>query len=251
MRLFHRTTRNLALTDEGRRFVPHSEALRATLARVEADLGPTVERVKGTLRLTVSATFARLYLAPVLAELRQAHPELEVELVLTDQVIDLVGLGLDAGIRMGPLQDSSLSVVKLSDNCRNLVATPELLARVGMPSHPRELTELPCLTLGGRRRWRFKDSEVQVNGVINSNLGEFVLEGALAGLGFARIATWLSTPWIRKGRLVKVLESYDIPSNGLVAMVTPSKMGRPARVEALLAAIKKHLVPAPWSKESL
>ena len=247
-RLFHRTTRVLSLTDEGRRFVPYAEAMRTALSRAEVALGETVRRVKGTLRLTVSATFARFYLAPVLADLRKEHPELKLELLLTDDVVDLVEAGLDAGIRIGPLENSSLSAVKLSEDRRVLVASPELLAQFGSPSRPAELNRLPCLTLGGRSRWPFKSEEIQVNVVMNANLGDFVLEGACSGLGFARLATWLAGPSIRCGQLVPVLEAFAVPSDGAVAIVTPTREGRPARVRALIAAVRRHLVPAPWMR---
>lgn len=236
----------LALNDEGRRFRPHAEALRATLAKAEAALGQAAERVKGTLRLTVSATFARFYLAPVVADLQRDHPELRLELVLSDDVLDLVEFGLDAGIRIGPLESSSLSVVKLSEDRRVTVAAPELLSRVGQPERPSDLAELPCLTLGGRNRWPYEGEEVHVRSVMNANLGDFVLEGARAGLGFARLANWLAGPSIREGRLVPVLEPLTVRADGVVAIVTPTRIGRPARVEALVAAAKRHLVPAPW-----
>lgn len=250
VRLFHRTTRSLALTDEGRRFVPHAEELRATLARAEAELGPAVQRVSGTLRLTVSATFARFYLAPVIAELRRAHPALDVELLLTDDIVDLVERGLDAAIRIGPLEDSSLSVVRLSEDRRWLVAAPELLAEVGSPSKPADLSRLPCLTLGGRARWRFAGEEVRVRSSVDSNLGDFVLEAAREGLGFAQLASWLAGPSVREGRLVRVLEAHELESSGAVAIVTPSRRRRPARVQALLTAARRHLVPAPWTRSA-
>ena len=247
VRLFHRTTRVLALTDEGQRFLPHAASVRAAVARAEAAVGPSVRRVKGRLRLTVSATFARFYLAPVLTDLREHHPELEVDLLLTDDVVDLVESGLDAGIRIAPLESSSLSAVKLSEDRRVLVAAPSLLARVGTPTRPADLTHLPCLTLGGRRRWTFRGGEVvTVNSVLNTNLGGFLLESARAGLGFAWLASWLVGPALRDGELVRVLDAYAAPSKNTVAIVTPTRVGRPARVRALVAAARRHLVPAPW-----
>lgn len=247
IRLFHRTTRAIALTDEGRRFVPHADALRATLDRLADDLGPTASGLSGTLRVTVSATFARFYLAPVVADLREAHPDLRLELLLTDDVIDLVERGLDAGIRIGPLADSSLSVAKLSEDRRMVVASPSLLARVGPPSRPADLTRLPCVTLGARRRWRLRGGEVRVEPVVDASLGDFVLEAALAGLGFAHLASWLAGPSLRSGKLVRVLEADELPNVGAVAIVTPTRKGRPARVKALLEAARRHLVPAPWT----
>ena len=246
-RLFHRTTRAVVLTDEGRRFRPHVDAIKDALTRAEVDLGRTGADVKGTLRLTVSATFARFYLAPVLADLRREHPGLELELVLTDEVVDLVEAGLDAGIRIGPLEDSSLSVVKLSEDQRSVVASPQLLARVGAPEHPSDLSRLPCLTLGGRIRWPFSTGEVRVHSVVNANLGDFVLAGALEGLGIARLATWLTGPSLADGSLVEVLAPFSVPSDGGVAIVTPTRERRPARVEALLTAARRHLLPAPWA----
>ncbi|MEM9073149.1 MAG: LysR family transcriptional regulator [Myxococcota bacterium] len=251
VRLFHRTTRSLSLTDEGRRFVPLSESLRATLSRAEAELGPSVERVTGTLRLTASATFARLYLAPIIADLRRDHPALGIELHLSDDIVDLVELGLDAAIRIGPLEDSSLSVLRLSEDRRVLVASPALLADVGMPQQPSDLTRLPCLTLGGPERWRFDGGEVRVTSVVDSNLGDFVLEAARSGLGFAQLASWLVGPSLRQGELVRVLPSHELRASGAVAIVTPSRRRRPARVKALLAAARRHLSPAPWTRHEL
>lgn len=247
VRLFHRTTRTVSLSEDGQRFVQHAEALRAALSKAESELRPASEPLKGRLRISVSATFARFYLAPVAAELRGEHPGLELELLLTDDIVDLVDLGLDAAIRIGPLVDSSLSVVKLSEDRRTLVAAPTLLTEHGAPARPAELASRPCLTLGGRTLWRFRGEEVRVRPVMNANLGDFVLEAARAGLGFAQLANWLAAPSIRDGALVPVLGSYALATSGSIAIVTPSKQGRPARVQALIEAVRRHLTPPPWS----
>lgn len=248
-RLFHRSTRSMALTEEGRRFVPHAEGLRAGLARAEADLGQSAERVQGKLRLTVSATFARLYMAPVVAELRELHPALELELLLTDEVVNLIDAGLDAGIRIGPLSDSSLSAARLSTDRRRVVASPALLARVGIPQKPSDLSGCPCLTIAGRDRWTFRGGEeVRVDGMLNTNLGDFLLVGARSGIGFAYLADWLTGPSLREGALVSVLEPHTATEDSFVSIVTPNRLGRPARVEALLAVARRHFVPPPWRR---
>ncbi len=248
VRLFHRTTRALALTDEGRRFSPHAEAVRIALSAAEGALGRDVDTVTGTLRLTVSATFARFYMAPVLGDLRRRHPGVKLELLLTDEIVDLIEAGLDAGIRIGPLESSSLSAVKLSEDRREVVASPQLLAQVGVPNRPSDLTGLPCIALGGRDRWGFRGDESQIDPIMNVNLGDFALEATRAGLGFAMLANWLVAPSLKDGSLVPVLRHHVRATDGSVAVVTPTRHGRPARVEALIAAVRRHLVPAPWER---
>ncbi|MEM9696981.1 MAG: LysR substrate-binding domain-containing protein [Myxococcota bacterium] len=121
---------------------------------------------------------------------------------------------------------------------------------MGRPRHPAELATLPCLTLGGRFRWPYRDGSVRVHSVLNANLGDFILQAAHAGLGFARLASWLVAPAIRDGRLVPVLDEFAVPQDGAVAIVIPTRTRRPARVRALVTAVKKHLVPPPWERAS-
>ena len=160
VKLLVRTTRKLSLTHEGIAFLEDCQRLLAELASVEASVSAGGIKATGHLRITAPAGFGRRHVAPLLPRYREMHSEVTISLNLSDRVVDLTGEGYDCAVRVGDLPDSSLVSVRVADNRRLCVATPEYLRRRGTPKHPSELVQHDCLTLSSEasqtRGWAFR-----------------------------------------------------------------------------------------------
>lgn len=257
VRLLQRTTRSLhptpeglALAEQGRPLVEEFEALASGLRRAGSE-------VAGNLRVTMGATFGRMYVSPLLPEFMSRHPLVRVVAHLSDQTVDLVGDGFDLAIRIGELDDSSLVSRRIAANRRVLCASPDYLRRHGAPASPEELARHNCLLLfdSHRRRdhWRLRhadgaEAEVHVAGRLESTLGELLRDAAVAGEGIALFSYWHVAADLREGRLLQVLPEWTIPETGIHA-VTPQRRFVPPRVRAFADFLEAHFgdVP-PWEK---
>lgn len=246
-RLFHRSTRALSLTSEGERLRPIAQRMLADGDAAEQAVAEAREQVTGVLRLTASATFARLYLAPLLGELTDRYPELTYELTLTDRMLDLVDSGLDIAIRIAPLTDSDLHAVRLADEYRWVCAAPSYLERFGVPQRPADLRHHRCVALAQADTWTFRtrgqDATVRVPRAVVTDFGAFALQATEEGLGIARLSSWLAGPSITAGRLVRVLERYEQPRSGTIAVLYPSRDRLPPRITAFVDLARKRLAP--------
>jgi len=247
-RLFHRSTRAVSPTAEGERLRPVARRMLADAELAEQVVADTRDQVTGTLRLTASATFARLYLSPVLAELTSRYPALTYDLTLTDRTLDLVDAGLDLAIRIGPLADSDLIAVHLADEFRWVCASPGYLEQHGAPQRPDDLREHQCIALSQADSWTFvsrgRARAVRVPRTVATDFGAFALQAAEDGLGLAQLPSWLSGPSIAAGRLVRVLERYELPGASAITMLYPSRERVPPRVTAFVELAKSIIRPA-------
>jgi len=257
VRLLHRTTRRLhptpegiALAEQGRELVEDLEALTSGLRR-------SATEVSGTLRVTMSASFGRLYVSPLLPEFLLAHPRLRVSVDLSDQTVDLVRAGFDLAIRIGALDDSTLVARKLASNRRVLCAAPGYLRRHGMPQAPADLARHECILLSGSQgrqdTWRLRDRQgqetmVHVQGRLDTNFGEVIRDAAVAGLGIALHSTWHVCEDLHAGRLQVVLPDYAIAESGIHA-VMPQRRMVPPRVRALVDFLASEFGEnPPWER---
>lgn len=149
VRLVHRTTRRVSLTEEGLAFFHHAEDVLSSVEAAKASVGAGSESPSGTLRVAAPASFGRMHLIPALKEFTQQHPNLNIDLMLSDTIIDLVEGGFDIAIRNSELKDSSLIARKLANDRRILCASPGYLASQGEPKTPQDLTSHNCITLFG------------------------------------------------------------------------------------------------------
>ncbi|RYF83201.1 MAG: LysR family transcriptional regulator [Comamonadaceae bacterium] len=160
VKLLLRTTRRLTLTHEGSAFLEHCQRLLVELADAEASVSAGGVKASGHLRVTAPAGFGRRHVAPLVPRFHDLHPEVTISLNLSDRVIDMAGENFDCAVRVGDMPDSSLVSVRLADNRRRCVATPEFLRRHGVPQHPHELMRFACLTLSSdasqTRGWAFR-----------------------------------------------------------------------------------------------
>ena len=247
VKLLVRTTRRISLTHEGSAFLEDCQRLLTDLYNAEASVSAGGVKASGHLRVTSPAGVGRRHVAPLVPRFRQQHADVTVSLNLSDRVVDLAAEGYDCAVRVGDLADSSLVSVRLADNRRLCVATPEFLKRHGTPKHPGELVKLDCLTLSSdasqTRGWAFRvDGEVihmRPAGPLDCSDGQVLHDWCLAGLGIAWRSTWEVENEIAEGRLVEVLAEFAAPPNGIYA-VFPQRKHLPLRVRLWIDFLKHH-----------
>ena len=215
VQLLRRTTRKLSLTEAGETYYERSRDIvraveEANLAVTEKRAGPS-----GILRVTASSSVARLHVAPAIAAFQAEFPAVQVVMVVSDRVVDIVGEGLDVAIRVGQLEDSSLIARKVAQSRRLVCASPSYLKRAGIPAHPADLRDHACLTFRrhpGSNLWRFRHGgekiEVQATGSFFADDGDTLGAAACAGLGVILVPEWIVGLEIGAGNLVEVLADY-------------------------------------------
>ncbi|SPA55532.1 LysR family transcriptional regulator [Cupriavidus taiwanensis] len=257
VRLLHRTTRRLHATPEGAVLAEQGRALVDDLEALGASLRQAGTGITGTLRVTTSSSFGRLYVSPLLPEFLARHPGVSLSVNLSDHVLDLVSAGFDLAIRIGALDDSALVARRLANNRRLLCASPDYLRRRGTPRTPQDLARHDCLLLVGSQGrqdvWRLGDGAggeiaVRVRGRIEANTGELLSDAALAGFGIALHSAWHVCAALQAGRLVQVLPDYPVADTGIYA-VMPQRRLVPPRVRAFVDFLAERFGEhPPWER---
>jgi DNA-binding transcriptional LysR family regulator len=257
VKLLIRTTRRITLTHEGSAFLEDCQRLLADFANAEASVSAGGVKASGHLRITAPAGFGRRHVAPLVPRFREQHADVTSSLNLSDRVVDLAGEGYDCAVRVGDLPDSSLVSVRMADNRRLCVATPDYLQRHGTPQTPAELSRHDCLSLSSdasqTRGWAFKvKGEVtymKPGGPLDCSDGQVLHDWCLAGWGIAWRSTWEVESEIAAGRLVPVLEEFAAPANGIYA-VFPQRKHLPLRVRLWIDFLKHHYGQAEFWKSA-
>lgn len=227
--LIQRTTRSLTLTPEGELFHRRCTTILADVDDAE-DQAARGGRLEGPLRITTTAAFGRRTLAPLLAEFQDAHPGVEIGLILSDRVLDLVQENIDVAIRFGVLADSRLVARRLAASHRVVCAAPAYVARHGMPERPEDLAHHRCLTIGVQQpqEWVLggPDGErrVSVHARLSANDGEAVHAWAEAGHGLMLKTVWDVAADLRAGRLVRVLPEWQSLDNAIHAVFQTNRL---------------------------
>ena len=257
-RLFHRTSRRLALTEAGRLAREDAAGLLAAGEAAEARALDANGVPRGRVRLAAPMSFGVAHLAPVLPEFLAAHREVSVDLHLSDALVDLVGGGFDLGLRIAALPDSSLRVRRLCGVRRSLVATPAYLERYGAPQHPEDLKSRACLGyayLPTPDRWPFTNAAGETvaiipEGPLRANNADALAPALRAGLGLAVQPDFTIWEDLKSGRLERVMPDWQPPPIAL-NLVMPPGLPRPARVSALIAFLERAFSTAPWAQEEV
>jgi DNA-binding transcriptional LysR family regulator len=254
-RLFHRTSRKLALTEAGSAARDGAVRILAEGEAAEAKATAAAIRPRGLVRLAAPMSFGLGHVAPLLPAFLARHPEVSVDLHLGDAVVDLVGQGFDIGLRIAALPDSSLKARRLCAVSRSLVGTPAYLDRHGRPEHPDDLVRHACLGyayLPTPDRWRFvgpagAETVVTPRGPLRANNADALSPVLRAGLGLAVQPDFLVWDDLAAGRLERVMAGWSPPPIAL-HLVTPPGEPRPARVTVLLRFLAEELAAAPWAQ---
>jgi DNA-binding transcriptional LysR family regulator len=256
VKLLHRSTRRLVLTEGGRNYLAACERILSEIEEAEASASLDRIEPRGTLRLNVPLTFGFRHIAPALAEFNRLHPAVAFDLGLADRYVDLIEEGWDLAIRIGRLKDSSLVARRLAD-CRTVVcAAPSYLKEHGTPQTLDDLSRHNCLgytlpSVIGANRWSFGldgDMVVPIQGNLRANNGDALLAAALAGQGLIYQPTFIVGDSLRDGSLVPVLGGYPTYRPGIHA-VLPSGRQAPAKVRAFIEFLSRRFAPEPeWDR---
>ncbi|MGV3549621.1 LysR family transcriptional regulator [Rhizobium sp.] len=237
-RLFQRTTRQISLTEVGRGFHDRMISALAGLEEAEAFVSGNAADMQGLIRITAPTSFGRMHIAPHLPRFLAEHSKISVELILTDQFIDLVADGYDLAIRIGELTDSSLVARRLAPVRRILCAAPNYLEARGIPTSIEHLDQHSCLPAHNSDPWRLVGPHgaltFRPEGRILTNSSEVVREAVLGGFGIALRSTWDIGEELRDGRLVQVLPDYEGSRNLALSAVYPSRKFLPSKIRGFI-----------------
>lgn len=241
VRLVNRTTRSISLTPEGETYLHYATRILADVREMEEVVSSSGSVPKGLLRINATLGFGRTAIAPIVSEFALHHPQVEVQLDVTDRPIDLVESGVDLGIRFGALPDQRLVARRVLSNRRFLCAAPRYLERHGTPASLRDLADHQCIIHRQNEDaygvWRFtrdgRAETVKVHGALSSNDGDIVLNWALDGHGILVRSEWDLAKYLESGRLRVVLPEFILPSADLFVYY-PSKRDLSARTRAFI-----------------
>ena len=254
VKLMHRSTRGLSLTDLGEQFLERARVLLRDFDEAEASITADRKTVRGHLVVSAPAAFGRHHVAPHAPAFRARFPDLKLSFNLTDSVVDLVREGYDMAIRIGEVADPNYVSVPLFPNRRVICATPEYFARHGKPKTVEELSRHNCLAFnlqGGQQRgWTFlRDGKlvaVKVSGDLDCNDGELLLRWVKQGLGVGWRSTWKIQSALKRGELVTVLDEFAIPNYDIQA-VYPQQRYLPAKVRFFVEHLREvYNTPDYW-----
>lgn len=243
VRLLERTTRKLRLTEAGHAAHGHCQALEAAARDVMQLADQHTHVPQGLVRMSAPKAYGRQRIHPLVAPFLAAHPQVDVQLVVTDRVVDLFAEDVDLAIRITDTPPPGLAGRPLEAVEHIVCASPAYLARRGTPQHPSELTEHDCIYLGedpSDRRWRFtqrgqaESVTVAVRGRYVVNHSEMRREGAIAGLGIASLPGFAAQGALERGELVRVLQAWrhDTAYSGTAWLLYPPNRFLPSRLRA-------------------
>lgn len=257
VKLLHRTTRRLTLTEAGRRYLESAERILAEVEEAEAAASAERVEVRGMLRVNAPLSFGFREVAPLMAEFSRLHPAVTVDLGLNDRFVHLIEEGWDVAVRIGRLQDSTMIARRIAP-CRLIVCgAPAYFAERGVPKKVADLTDHNCLgyTLSralGPDEWAFAADgkiKVPIKGNLRVNNGDALLAAAVAGLGIIYEPTFVVGDELRSGRLVPLVLDYPLLELPGVFAVYPANRHPPAKVRAFVDFLAERFGPhPPWDR---
>lgn len=244
VRLFHRTTRSVSLTQDGEAMLRRVQKIIEDVEQMSDAVASAQATPRGQLRISSSAGFGRTQLAPALSELAKLFPSLNVQLELLDRPVDLIGEGFDLDIRVGGAHEASLIAQHLARNCRVLCASPAYLAEHGEPRRLEDLIHHRCIIIRERDHffglWRLLGPEgvetVKVSAQLSSNNGEIVHQWGVEGHGIILRSIWDVGADLKSGRLVRVLPDYRQDAD--VAAIYPQRLEGSSRLRVCVQFLK-------------
>ena len=252
-RLFHRTTRQLTLTETGEGYFKRVVDILSLVDEAEDFVSRRNTKPRGLLKVTAPTSFSRLHIAPYLPDFLSRYSEIELDFQLTDQFVDIIREGFDLALRIGELEDSSLVARKLATDARVICASPRYLENAGTPASLADLDVHNCLSAGAQDYWRLEgpdgQHQLKVKGNIRSNSAEFIREALLAGIGLGLRSTWDIGPELTSGDLKVVLPQYRGSSKVAIHAVYPCREFMPEKVNVFIEFLASLYGADPyWNK---
>jgi DNA-binding transcriptional LysR family regulator len=253
IRLLHRTTRRLALTPEGETYHLRAQEILSAIDDAEAEVARLGTTPRGRLRVNTGTAFALHELVAALPDFIARYPEIEIDLSVTDRIVDLLSENADVAIRTGQVTDPSLVARKIADAERGIFASPSYLDRRGTPATPDELARHDAIVVNSVpavNRWPFRDGDgvriVEVNNKIVVDDAEVALRLAIAGAGILRVSDMLVGEAVRRGLLVPLFVGVSVSEPLPVSAVYPQGRHRMAKVRAFVDFVVDRFKSAPW-----
>ena len=253
-RLLQRTTRQISLTEAGQGFYERVVAILAGIEDAEAFVSRRSALARGTLKVSAPTSFGRMHIAPHINAFMEANPDLAINLVLSDEFVDIVGEGYDIAIRIAELSDSSLVARKLAPVRRILCAAPDYIAKYGTPRSLDELVEHVCLPPHNGESWRLEGKAgpltYRPTGPLQTNSSEVIRECVIGGVGIALRSTWDIGEELASGRLVQVLPEFEGSRNVAIYGLYASRRFLAAKVRVFIDYLAELYGPAPyWERQ--
>lgn len=252
VRLFHRTTPSLTLTEEGRGYYAQVTRILSEIEEANNSVSQTRVTPRGRLKVSAPMSFGTLHLAPAIPRFLARYPEVELDLNLNDRYVDLVDEGFDLGIRVGPLAESSMVARKLCALRMILCASPDYLKSHGTPQTPKDLAQHQCLCYSTNSfvpEWRLMQLngtpwQVEISGHLHANNGDVLRSAALAGAGIAFLPSFIVGNDLQASTLVSLLADY-VPADAAIHAVYPNSRHLSPKVRAFIDFLVEHIGPRP------
>lgn len=257
VRLLTRTTRRLNLTEEGDAFYHRVKRILSDIDEAEQAVSLSKTAPRGHLRVSCSVAFGEKQIAPIIPEFLDRYPEVALELMLSDGIVDLVEEGIDVAVRMGKLSNSAMVARKLGNNKRRICAAPSYVERYGVPDEPDDLHHHNCLGFTGHNNlneWPFRYPDgrrqtIRAEGNFVANNGESIYDLCLEGLGIARAADFLVSDDIKEGRLIEVLSDFIEDEPAPIHAVYPDPRHLSPKTRAFIDYLVEKFTPIPpWER---
>lgn len=246
-RLLYRTTRKVSVTETGQIYFLQCRQVLDGLEEAERTITNLQLAPRGKLKITAPIAYGEKTIAPLINDFVLLYPELEVNLILTNQTLDLIAEGYDLAVRLGKLDDSSMVARRLASRTQNVCASPYYLSRKGTPYSLSELEQHNCLQ-GNFDYWRFQENNksrsIKIKGNIKCNSGWALLDAALKGVGIIQLPDYYVKPYIDSGQLIPLLEQYRESNEGIWA-VYPHNRHLSPKVRMLLDYFGESIGNAP------
>jgi DNA-binding transcriptional LysR family regulator len=252
VRLLHRTTRRLSLTEEGRIFFQRAKDVLAALDDAESEVTSRTLEPSGVIRVNVPVSFGIMHLAPVWSAFMQAYPQVDLDITLNDRIVDMVDEGYDLAVRISALPNSMLISRKLASTRILLCASPAYLAQYGQPLHPQDLVHhrvLAYTNWAGRDEWRFSGPQgevtVRTKARVYTNNGDTCRGMALSGGGIILQPSFMLEDDLRRGDLVELMPDFRLQEMGVYA-VYPTRKQLPLKTRRLVDFLVQVFQDVSW-----
>lgn len=254
VRLLHRTTRKVSLTEEGKSFLPHAKNILASVDIAKQSIGKGSSSPTGTLRITAPASFGRMHLMKGLEGFLNKYQQLKIDFRLSDSIVDMIDGGFDIAIRNAELKDSSMMAKKLAPDNRIVCASPKYLDKHSEPKKPMDLLNHQCINLIGLENWSFKTPQgiknIKSSGILRTDNGDIIREACIDGIGISINSTWSAYQALKNGQLIQILKNYPLISDTAIWAVYPNPNQLAPKVRAFIDYFTEYFGGTPyWDKE--